>query len=190
MLRAFARHAVEVHFHRCATIADLSLMASIYSQPLPQHHGTKRAALALLSVAVLLMGYWLWARPAKAGLDQPHGKLPAISVRWQPDEVSYRYSAGEAFVLPLPILERTPEDQPVAVMIDAWGDEPDWLQLDRERLYIHGTAPLTTEDQTYRLIVLAHAEPGHDSRLIIQLTITGQPDRATPAPRYPGHWAW
>jgi hypothetical protein len=190
MLAAFARQAMEVHFDRCTAVADFSLIASIYSQPLPRYYGTKWPALALLSVAVLLTVYWLWVGSAKVGLDQPHGKPPAISVRWQPDEVFYRYPAGEAFVLPLPIIEHSPEGLPIQVMIEALGDEPDWLQLDRERLHIHGTAPLTAEDQTYRLIVLAHAEQGRNSRLSIQLTITGQPDRATPPPRLPGHWAW
>jgi len=78
----------------------------------------------------------------------------------------------------------------VEVALDGSGDTPAWLQLDRERLHIRGTPPLVTEDQTYRLVVRAHVEPGGDSRLLVLLTITGQPDQVAPTPQFPGHWAW
>ena len=91
----------------------------------------------------------------------------------------------------------------VEVTLDGSGDTPEWLRLDRERLQIRGTAPLVTEDQNYRLVVRAQAEHGGDSRLLVLLTITGQPDQVAPtrqspgrsdqvapAPQFPGHWAW
>jgi hypothetical protein len=196
MVAAFAREAVEVHFARCASVAEYIAIASIFSQPLPRHHWTKKAALVLLSVAVLSTGYWFWKGSTIPGPSQLDLKALAPSVRWRPLEVSYRYPAGEPFVFPLPALERTPEGTTVEVTLEASGDEPSWLQLDRERLQMHGTAPRTAEEQTYRLIVRANAEEGNDSRLLVLLTITGQPERAgqpersTPTPQLRGHWAW
>jgi len=190
MLAAFAREAVEVHFARCANVAEYSLMTSVYSQPLPRHRETKKVALVVLSVAALLTACWLWTGFHRLGREQPHGNPPPDSVRWQPLQVSYHYPAGEPFVFPLPPLARTPEGMPVEVTLEASGDEPSWLQLDLDRLHIRGTAPLTVEDQTYRLIVRAHAEQGSDSQLLVLLTITGQPHRMIPTPQLPGHWTW
>ena len=83
-----------------------------------------------------------------------------------------------------------PGGLPVQVTLEASEDAPSWLELDRERLFIRGTAPVTTADQTYELSVRAHAEAGSDSRLLILLAITGQPDRITPTPQLRGHWTW
>jgi hypothetical protein len=190
MLAAFAREAVEVHSVRCASIAEYHLMASIYSQPRSRHHWAKKAALVFLSVAALAAAYWLWGWYNGLSPRPPQGKPPAHSVRWQQLQVAYNAPRGEPFMLPLPTLERTPQGIPVDVTLEASGDRPGWLQLDRERLHIRGTPPLTAQGQTYRLIVRAHGEQGSDSRLLVLLTITGQPDQTPPTPRLRGHWAW
>jgi hypothetical protein len=93
-------------------------------------------------------------------------------------------------MFPLPILAHPPEGMPVDVTLEALGDEPSWLRLDRERLSIGGTAPLVAEDRTYRLIIRAHPEQGGDGRLLVWLRIIGQPDRSPVTPRLPGHWTW
>lgn len=185
-----AREAVEVHFARCACIAQYIVMAQTYAQPLPRHHGIKKVALVVFTVAALLTAYGLWRGSNGVGPEQPHAKPLPQSIQWQLLQVSYSYSAGDPFVFPLPTLERTPDGMPVEVTLEASGDEPGWLQLDRERLQIRGTAPRTAEDQTYLLILRAHAEQGSDSRLLVLLTITGQPDQLIPAPQLPGHWTW
>jgi hypothetical protein len=190
MLVAFAREAVEVHFARCAGVAEYSLMASVYTHPLPRYQGMKKMAVVLLSVAALMSASWLWRGANSVGPKPPSGNPPPHSVRWQPLQASYHSPAGEPFVFPLPILAHTPEEMPVEVTLEASGDEPSWLQLDPDRLLIRGNAPVSAEDQTYRLIIRAHAEQGSDSRLLVLVTITGQPDRMTPPPQLPGHWTW
>jgi hypothetical protein len=191
MVAAFAREAVEVHFARCASVAEYIAIASIFSQPSPRRHWIKKVALVLLSVAALSTGYWYWKNSTSLlAPAQPDSRALAPSVRWRPLQVSYRYPAGELFVFPLPTLERIPEGTPVEVTFEASGDQPSWLQLDHERLEMRGTAPRTAEEQTYRLIVRAHSEEGNDSLLLVSLTITGQPERSTPTPQLRGHWAW
>jgi hypothetical protein len=126
-----------------------------------------------------------------SGLPQPSpGERPPHRLRWLPLEASYQAPAGEPFVFPLPPLAHMPAGRPVDVTLEASGDEPSWLQLDRERLSIGGTAPLAAEDRTYRLMIRAHAAQGGDSQLLVLLTITGQPDRVTPPPQLRGHWTW
>jgi Putative Ig domain len=211
MVAAFAREAVEVHFARCASVAEYSLMASIFSQPPPRLQGITKVALVLFSVAVLLTAYWWWRQTNSLLLEQPewmpspHSVWRNInsmvferlewtpsshSVRWQSLQVARHYPAGEPFVFALPALERIPEGLPIEMTLETSGDGPSWLELDRERLSIRGTAPVTAEDQTYRFSVRAHAEQGSDSRLFVLLTITGQPDRITPTPQLRGHWTW
>jgi hypothetical protein len=189
MLAAFAAEAAEVHCARCASLAEYSLMAALFSQTPLRHHRMGKMALVLFSIAALLTGYW-WSRGSdSAGPEPPYQTLPPHSVRWQPLQVSYQAPAGAPFVLPLPALERTPEGIPVEVTLEASGDVPGWLELDPERLHIRGTAPLTAGGQTYRLIVRAHAEQGGDSRLLVRLTITGQA-QSTPPPQLRSHWTW
>ena len=201
LVTAFAREAVDVHFASCANVAEYSLMASLYAQPLPRQHRTKKVALVLLSVAALLAAAWwwgswnhvgleLWKSSTQVGPEQVRPEPPPHSVRWRSLQVSYHWPAGEPFVFPLPALARTPEGIPVEVGLEASGDEPSWLRLDGERLQIAGTAPLTAGDQTYRLMVRAHAEQGGDSQLLVLLTITGRPDRVTPSPQLRSHWTW
>jgi hypothetical protein len=190
MLARFAGEAVELHFLRCADVADYSLMASIYAQSPPPHRWMKRAALVLLCVAALSSTYWFWERGDGVGPEQSRQQSPPHSLRWQSLQIFHRSPAGEPLLLPLPTLEHMPEGRTVEVTIEGLSDTPDWLHLDRERLQIRGTAPLLAEDQTYQLIVRAQAEQGNDSRLLVLLTIIGQPDRGTPTPQLPSHWAW
>jgi general secretion pathway protein A len=131
-----------------------------------------------------------WRHPNRVGLEPSHGKALPQSVQWQPLQVSYHTPAGEPFVFPLPTLAHTPEGRPVEVTLEAPGDELRWLLLDRERLHISGTAPLTAADETYQLRIRAHAEQGDDSRLLVWLTITGPSNRTTSTPQLPGHWTW
>ena len=132
----------------------------------------------------------LWRHSNGVGPEPSHGNAPTHSVRWQALQVSYHAAAGEPFVFPLPTLAYTPEGSPVEVTLEAAGDEPRWLRLDHGRLHISGTAPLTAADQTYRLRIRAHAEPGGDSQLLVLLTITGPSNRMTSTPQFPGHWSW
>jgi general secretion pathway protein A len=132
----------------------------------------------------------LWRHSNGGGPEPSHGAVPPHSVRWQPLQVSYHSPAGEPFVFPLPTLARTPEGGRVEVTLEAPGDMPRWLLVDRERLHISGTAPLTAADQIYRLMIRAHAEQGGESRLLVLLTITGQPNRMTSIPQLPRHWSW
>jgi hypothetical protein len=83
-----------------------------------------------------------------------------------------------------------PAGRPVDITLEASGDEPSWLQLDRERLSIGGTAPFAAEDRTYRLMIRAHAAPGGDGRWLVWLRIMGQPARRPVTPQLSGHWAW
>jgi Putative Ig domain len=119
-----------------------------------------------------------------------HWELPPHGVSWPALQASYQAPAGEPFVFPLPTLAHTPEGMPVNVTLEASGDTPSWLQLDRERLSIGGTAPLAAEDRTYRLIIRAQAERGGDSRLLVWLKIIGQPDRSPVTLQLPHHWTW
>lgn len=98
------------------------------------------------------------------------------SVRWQPLQVAYQHPAGEPFRFRLPALERPPEEIPVAVMLESPSASPSWLQLDHAGSHIRGTAPITAAGQTYQLNVLAQAEDGSESRLLVYVTIRGQPE--------------
>jgi hypothetical protein len=206
MISAFAREAVEVHFSRCASVTEYSLMTSIYSKPAPRLRRIKKFAMVLFIVVVLLPVYWWWQDIHRMVLEPPvqttwretdsavvgetESKPLAHSVWWQSVQVTQRLSAGEPFEFPLPALERVPGELPVEVTLEASEDAPRWLEFDRERLSIRGTAPVTTADQTYQLSVRAHAEAGSDSRLLILLAITGQPNPITPTPKLRGHWTW
>ena len=190
LIAAFAREAVEVHFARCASVAEYSLMTSIFSQSAPQLQRIKKVALVLLSAVVCLTAYWWWRDTNHMRLEQPESKSPPHSVRWQSPQVTHHSPAGEPFEFPLPALERVPGGLPVDVRLEDSGNAPSWLELDRERLSIRGTAPVTSADQTYQLSVRAHAQAGSDSRLSIVLTITGQPDQMTSTPQLRGHWTW
>jgi hypothetical protein len=190
MLAEFAGEAVELHFLRCADVADYSLMASIYAQSPQPHRWVNKAALVLLCVAALSAAYWFWWGADGVGPVQSDQKPPPHSLQWQSLQVSHRYPAGEPFVLPLPTLEHPRDGRAVEVAIEGLGDESNWLHLDRERLHIRGTAPLVDEDRTYWFFVRAETEPGIDSRLLVLLTIAARPDRSAPTPQLPSHWAW
>jgi hypothetical protein len=141
----------------------------------------------LIATAMGLAGMLMLMR----GLPQPSpGDLPPHRLRWPPLEASYQAPAGEPFVFPLPPLAHTPAGRPVDVTLEASGDEPSWLQLDRERLSIGGTAPLAAEDRTYRLMIRAHAAQGGDGRWLVWLRIIGQPARRPVTPQLFHHWTW
>jgi hypothetical protein len=190
LLAAFAREAAEVHGARCDGIKEYLTLAPFFSQPEPRYHRTKKVVLVLLCVAALLTASWWWKDFNSVGLVQPDRQSPPHRLQWQPLQLSQHYRVGEPFEFPLPQLERMPEGMPVEVTLEDSGDQPSWLQLDRERLYIRGTAPLVAANQTYRLSVRAHTAQGSDSRLLVLLTITGELDRSAPVRQLPGHWAW
>ena len=190
LLAAFAKEAAEVHMARCDGIKEYLTLAPFFTQPEPRYHRTKKVVLVLLGVAALLTAYWWWKDFNGTEPVQPDRQLISPRLQWQPLEVSHHYRAGESFEFPLPWLERPPEDVPVEVTLETSGDQPGWLQLDRERLHIHGTAPLAAVNQTYRLSVRAHTAQGSVSRLSILLTIAGPPDWSAPVRQLPGHWAW
>jgi hypothetical protein len=137
----------------------------------------------VMGLAGMIMSMILLPKPS-------HWELPPRSESWLPLEASYQVSAGEPFMFPLPILAHPPEGTPVDVALEASGDKPSWLQLDRGRLSIGGTAPPVAEDRTYRLMIRTHAGQGGDGQLLVWLTIIGQPDRSPVTRRFPGHWTW
>ena len=190
LLAGFAREAAEVHVARCDGIKEYLTLAPFFSQPVPRYHRTKKMALVLLGVAALLVAYWSWKDFDRTGPTQPDRQTPLHRLQWQPLQISHQYPAGEPFEFPLPRLERMPEEVPVDVTLEASGDQPGWLQLDRERLHIRGTAPLVTANRTYRLSVRAYTAQGGDSRLLILLTIAGPPEQSAPVRQLPGHWTW
>lgn len=196
ILLAFASEAVEVHFARCASVSEYAVMASIFAPPPSRYRRLKRGLLicggvaALLSALALLPADKWWQDFPLIWPAQSERRPPSNRIQWQSSLVSYHSQAGEPFAFPLPTLERVPEAIPVEITLEASGDQPSWVQLDGERLQIYGTAPATTEDQTYRLIVRAHTEQGSESRLHVVLAITGQPARIVPTPQLPGHWTW
>ena len=72
-LAEFAREAVELHFLRCADVADYSLMESIYTPSPPRHRRTKTVALALLCAAALSTVYWFWGGATALALNSRIG---------------------------------------------------------------------------------------------------------------------
>jgi general secretion pathway protein A len=161
---------------------DGSDVASGHTPPLP-------GATHLVDGPAGAPDHALWRHSNGAGPELSPGEAPPRSPQWQHLEVSYHAQAGVPFVFPLPTLAYPPE-RLVQFMLEAPGDEPRWLILDRERLHISGTAPLTAIDQTYQLSIRAHAEPGVDSRLLVLLTITGPSNQMTSTPQLPSHWSW
>ncbi len=151
---------------------------------------SRRTRLALVAVlfTVLLAIYGVWKTGSRVDPQPQPTPAPLPSVRWQQLQVNYQHSAGEPFTLPLPTLERTPEKVPVKIMLEPSMATASWLQLDRERLQMQGSAPLTAAGQTYQLIVRAQAEHGSESRLQVALTITDPtqpPPSATDSPPPP-----
>jgi hypothetical protein len=202
MLTAFANEAVEVHFSRCASVEEYSLLASIYAQPLPRRFRVRTVTLSLLCVAALAAAYWLWFGASGMDLERFYKRLHPNTVLWQSSQVSYHYPSEALFVLPLPSLERKPATLPIELTVDPANTPPAWLELDRQQLSLRGTAPRTAEGQTYRLVIRAHTPQGGESRLYVSLTITGQPAPVVPdappeppapegpPPRLRGHWTW
>jgi hypothetical protein len=138
---------------------------------------SRRPPLTLVVVlfTVLLVIYGVWNIGGRVDPHPAPTPAPLPSVRWQHLQMNYQHTAGEPFTLPLPALERIPENVPVDIRLEPSMVTANWLQLDRDRLQVHGTAPITAAGQTYQLSVRAQAEHGSESRLQITLTITGQP---------------
>jgi hypothetical protein len=191
LLAAFAGEAVEIHVARCESIQEYLTMAPFFAQTRPRYDRMKQVVVVLLSVAALMTAYWWWQDFNSPGPEQGDRQPRAHSLQWQLLQVSHQYPAGEPFELPLPELERRPEGIPVQVTLEASDDQPPgWLQFDPERLHLRGTAPPSAANQTYRLTIRAHTAQGSESRLLVLLTITGQPQRNAPERRFPGHWTW
>jgi len=76
MLAAFAREAVEVHFDRCASVAEYIRMASVPLQPRQWHVQMKTMALVLCGVVALVAAYWLWKGSESLRPEQPHANQP------------------------------------------------------------------------------------------------------------------
>ena len=149
---------------------------------LSHQHRLTLVALVTVLVAAFLTTHWLGRHPSHMNAEPLSIEPPPRMARWQSREVFYQQPAGTPFTLPLPNLERTPHGLPVEVTLDASGDRPSWLQFDRQQLFMHGMAPNTVTDQTYRLIVRARPEQGSDSHVLILLTITGQSGETAPPP--------
>jgi hypothetical protein len=196
MLASFVREAVEVHFSRCASVEEYSLLASIYSQPLPRRHRLRNVVLSLLCLGGLSLVSWLWLGSDRLGLDHLYGYLRlsgyagTAGMQWQSPREAYQASVGEAFHFPLPALKHLPGGASVAPTLEVSGEAPTWVELDRQRLNIHGTAPLTSEGQTYRFVVRARTPQGSESRLPVLLTVVAPAEPMPTAPQLRGHWAW
>jgi hypothetical protein len=142
----------------------------------PPHSRRGLITLGALMVTALLASSLLWTRPGRMYSEFVPVPTLARRVQWQQPSVSYQFSGGQQFTVPLPMLERSPEGTPVEVALDETGDRPDWLHFDREQLSIQGMAPSSAEDQTYRLIIRAQAKQASESLLQVSLTISGQPE--------------
>ncbi|MGH8066475.1 MAG: hypothetical protein ACRERE_14810 [Candidatus Entotheonellia bacterium] len=189
---------------RVTDVKDLSRIASLLAyglepcrvipptvlqEPLP-HNRRKLLTVGAMIAVALLVPYWVWEHPSLRDPAYLPVPTPSRMVRWQEPTVSYQYPATKPFTFFLPKLDRGPEGVPVDVALDASGDRPSWLQFDREQLSMHGEAPSTAKDQTYRLIVRARTAQGSDSQLLVLLTITAQAHEISPTPRLPSHWSW
>jgi uncharacterized protein involved in exopolysaccharide biosynthesis len=148
---------------------------------LPHGHRRKLVSVGMVMFLAFLTPDWSWKHPSREDPGHPQVQPTVRTVRWQQSYLSYQHPAGEQFTFPLPNLERSPEGVTVEITLDTSSDRPSWLQFDRERLYIHGTAPITAENRTYDLIFRAQAEHGGESRLPLYLTIRGQPEPAPPS---------
>jgi uncharacterized protein involved in exopolysaccharide biosynthesis len=131
---------------------------------LPHGRRGKLVSMAMVMFLASLTPGWSWKHPSREGPEHPEVQPTLRTVRWQQSYLSYQHPAGEEFTFPLPNLERSPEGVIVEITLDTSSDRPNWLQFDRERLYIHGTAPITAENRTYDLTFRAQAEHGGESR--------------------------
>jgi hypothetical protein len=165
------------------------LLPTPVHEPSP-HYRRKLIAVGVILGAALPAIFWLWQQPRRPPPEKLLLPTAAHWVRWQEAIVSHQYPAAKAFSFSLPLLQRSPEGLPVEVTLEMSGDSPNWLRFDRERLAMHGEAPRSAKDQTFRLIVRASAERGNDSQLLVLLTITSPANEPSPAPRLPGHWTW
>jgi hypothetical protein len=76
--------------------------------------------------------------------------------------------------VPLPQLQRTPDDVSVTVTLHAAADMPIWLKFDPEKLTLSGTAPVTETGKTYHLTFRAHTADGLASLLQLAVTLIAQ----------------
>lgn len=166
------------------------LMPPTVLQEPSSRRSRKLVILGTLTLVGLLASFAVWRFPSRMDLESLAARQPATVVRWRQTSVTQQYPSGMEFTFPLPELEISPQGMPVQVTLDETGDRPRWIDLDRERLSIRGTAPPTDTDQTYQFSVRASAAQGSDSRLLIVLTITGQADPVPPTAPLRGHWAW
>jgi hypothetical protein len=114
-------------------------------QEAPQISRRERLSVVAALFIVILAIYGVWQTGNRMDLEPALVPLLPPSVRWQHLQVDYQHPAGEPLTLPLLTLERTPEGVNVAVMLETSSARASWLQLDRERLEMRGTAPITAE---------------------------------------------
>jgi hypothetical protein len=190
LLAAFAQEAAEVHIARCDAIREYLTLVPFFTTPVPRNQRAKRVGLVLLSLGALLTAFWWWKDVRGIAPVTPDQQSSAYSLEREPLQVSYQYRVGEPFELPLPPLGRMSEGVPVEATLEPSGDRPGWLQLDRERLLIRGTAPPAAANQTYRLSVRARTAQGGGRRLLILLSIVGPSDASGTVRQLRGHWTW
>jgi hypothetical protein len=170
---AFARQAVDDHFALCAALREYTLLATIYSEPVPSHHKPWRIAFVVLMLAALLTTYWFWSNPGRVEAPAPSAaNAPRRVVQWAQNPVFYEYPAGKQFSLRLPELATIAAGLAVEITPDTSGEWPGWLHFDREALRLSGTAPLADQARAYQLIFRARANDGGESQLRVYLTIT------------------
>jgi len=93
------------------------------------------------------------------------------SVQWVQTPVFDQLLPGKPLTVSLPQLQRTPENLPVTVTLDASDSTPMWLTFDPEKLILRGTAPPQEIGKTYHLTFRARTADGLESLLQFVLTI-------------------
>jgi|SRR6266446_132581 len=103
--------------------------------------------------------------PLSSGFHEPSQR-----VQWKQTTISYHLPTDKPFIVSLPQLQRTPDDLPVQVTLDASDSTPLWLKFDPATLTLSGMAPPTETGKTYHLIFRARTADGLES--LLELTVT------------------
>ncbi|HEY5865561.1 MAG TPA: AAA family ATPase [Candidatus Tectomicrobia bacterium] len=108
-------------------------------------------------------------------LPQSSGGRDALKrVQWVQPTLSYQLPTGTPLTVPLPQLQRMPQDLAATVTLDISESTPGWLTFDPDKLVLSGTAPLQDIGKTYYLTFRAQTADGLESLLQLILTLRGQ----------------
>jgi general secretion pathway protein A len=107
-------------------------------------------------------------------LQSPGVREQPKRVQWVQTTVSYQLPTGTPLTVPLPQLQRTPENLPVTVTLNISDSTPTWLTFDPAKLVLSGTAPPQDIGKTYHLTFRAQTTDGLESLLQLVVTLRGQ----------------